>query len=91
MGSLDDYPGCHALASVVAGKRFDSQMGRADGIEVTAEDQAAWEAAVAAFEKARRLGIGKPAFSLVGGVVGEPVEVIGARECGLGAYGAVLN
>jgi hypothetical protein len=66
-------------------------MGRADGIEVAAEDQAAWEAAVAAFEKARRLAIGKPALALVGDDPGEPVEVVGARECGLCGSGVILT
>ena len=66
-------------------------MDRADGIDVATEDQAAWDAAVAAFKKARLRRIGKPAVSPDGDDLGGPVEVLGARELGLQGSGAVLT
>lgn len=66
-------------------------MGRADGIDVATEDQAAWDAAVAAFSRARLPGIGEPVISPVGDRFGEAAEVLGARELGLVGSGAILT
>ena len=65
-------------------------MGRADGIDVATEDKAAWDAAVAAFNKAQGIGITGQTFSSVGGKV-EPVPVLGAAEFGLDGFRAILS
>ena len=59
-----------------------------DGIDVATEDKAAWDAAVAAFNKAHSLGITRQTFSSVGGVNVEPVTVLGAAEVGLACLAA---
>jgi hypothetical protein len=64
-----------------------------DGIEVATEDRAAWDAAVASFEQARRaarLALLKTS-SNVAGIQAEPVTVLGASECGLNGSGAILT
>ena len=65
-------------------------MGRAEGLEVATEDKASWDAAVAAFNKAHRIGITGQTFSSVGGKV-EPVPVLGAAEFGLDGPRAILS
>ena len=66
-------------------------MGRAEGIDVATEDKAAWDAAVAAFKKAHRVGITRQTFSSVGGGKVEPVTVLGAAEYGLDGSSAILT
>lgn len=63
----------------------------ADGIDVATEDEAAWDAAVAAFKKTHRIGTTVQTFSSVGGVVVEPVAVLGAAEFGLDGSRAILT
>ena len=64
-------------------------MGRAEGIDVAAEDKAAWDAAVAAFKRAH--GITRQALSSADGVTVEPVQVLGAAELGLDGSRAILT
>ena len=60
-----------------------------EGIDVATQDKAAWDAAVAAFKKTHRTGIARLAFSSVGGIVVEPVTVLGAAELGLDGLAAI--
>jgi len=53
-----------------------------EGIDVATEDKAAWDAAVAAFKKAQRVGTTRQTFSSVAGGKLEPVTVLGAAELG---------
>ena len=80
-----------AQAQAVNGNRHRLQMGRAEGIEVATEDKAAWDAAVAAFKKAHGPGIARQTFSSLGGVMLEPVQVLGAGEFGLDGSRAILT
>jgi len=65
-------------------------MDRVEGIDVVSEDKAAWDAAVAAFEKARRVIIARQNFAAEGGALVEPIPVLGAAESGLDGSRAVL-
>ena len=61
-----------------------------DGIDVATEDKAAWDAAVAAFKKAHRIGITRQTSSSVGGAKVEPVSVLRAAEFGFDGSRAML-
>jgi len=60
-----------------------------NGIDVAAEDKAAWDAAVAAFMRAP--GITRQTVSSVSGVEVEVVPVLGASEYGLDGSRAILR
>jgi len=67
-------------------------MWKAYGIEVTVEDKTAWEAAVEAFQQARRPTIAsQTCASTVRGVLTEDVFVLGAAEVGLDGSRAILT
>jgi len=65
---------------------------RADGIEVTSETRATWDAAVTAFRRTHRPRIAEPMPALAGrGVPAEQVPVLGVREYGLDGSAVVRN
>ena len=62
-----------------------------NGIDVATEDKAAWDAAVAAFQKAHGIRIIRQTFSSVGGVEVEAVPVLGASEHEINGSRAILT
>jgi hypothetical protein len=69
--------------------RFDVPSGH--GIDVAAEDRAAWDAAVAEFKKTLGDASIRRALPLIGGVQVEAAVVLGAAEYGLDGSRANLT